>query len=55
MPGSDSALKGVLSNKQEPLCGSFFLHGYEELAPVLVWGSEMEPGRGGNQKQTKEK
>jgi hypothetical protein len=49
MPGSDTALKGIFSNQQEPLRGSFFLHGYEKQTPVLVWSAELETDRGGNQ------
>ncbi len=49
MPGSDPALKGIFSKQQEPLCGSFFLYGYEKLVPVLVWSTELEPDSGGTQ------
>jgi len=49
MPGSDTALKGIFSKQPEPLCGSFFLHGYDKQTPVLVWSAELKTDRGGNQ------
>jgi len=41
-PGEGFTPGHFFYNRQEPLYGSFFLHEYERLAPVLIWSAELE-------------